>query len=287
MASDFTIIRLRRRLKEKQQDLAQLQKRIESREETVAASVVQNKNADEKQREEPIESASGVAKRFVSAVAEGKAKKSTGSEAPAVSSGKVSSLLSKWNTGISGVVEKKETAFIRGDVREAQRRFSKKDGRGIVVKKLGGTVESDMLVEDDEDIPSWAKNQTKRVLRKSNPKSTTRGVDVGRLQEEIQDTGVDDYGDGRTEMVPKSNKVSSVLVRWGKAADEEEKAKEEKLSKDMKGLNLGNGKALADGEEGEPTNPKELITFLEGKIQKVEKDIVDAKRKLRGLEQAC
>lgn len=285
MASNATVLRLRRRLKEEEHELAQLQKRLESR------TKEQAKQNDALEADQETLSASGISKRYVSAVASDPDRKKGGKDdSVPVVSGKVSSLLSRWNEGISEVVEKKERASVRGDVREAQRRFSKKDGKGIKVKKLGGRVEGDLYVEDDEEVPSWAKNQTKRVLKKSNPKSTTRGVDVEQLQDEIQDTGINENRSRtRADIKSSSKNVSSLLARWNKT-----EKNEEDLSKDLKNMNIdektkGSGRkaqSLSAGDPNEPKDPRELALYLQKKIEKVEAQIVEVKRELREADGA-
>lgn len=146
----------------------------------------------------------------------------------------VSSLLSKWNSGIETEVAKTRVDLNggRADVRGAKQRFSNVDaslpspGAAAVAKqqhRRPHTVgPAQFVVEDDDSVPSWAVNQRKTVIKKENARSSIRDVDLGELKGGLLREKVVDTSNVK-EVAAGGGGVAAALAKWGKLAEEEAK----------------------------------------------------------------
>lgn len=163
-----------------------------------------------------------------------KASHSSAAVMPENRSAAVSSLMSRWNAGIEREVEKTKIDMGggRSDVRGKQQRFSRKDesvgkpNESDVTstrRTLGPVGPKELLVEDDESVPSWAVNQQKRVVRKENARASVRDVDVTRLKRGVatRNDVVDTSSVRETPITSSNGGVAAALAKWGKMADEE------------------------------------------------------------------
>ena len=155
---------------------------------------------------------------------------------PTERSAAVSSLLSRWNAGIEKQVEKTKVD-VAGNVRGAQKTFSKKDDVSVLPALANPAARplarmsapAEIVVEDEESLPSWAVNQRKKVLKKENARSSIRNVDIGGLKGDIVQRGARDVDtEGVKEEVSVGGNVARALAMWGKNADEEAKKLEAK-----------------------------------------------------------
>ena len=295
---------LRERLAVRENSLSKIRSQVETAKKRATGPVAKSSISD-------------IQKRYLSAVADLETK---GADVPkpAVRSTAdgVSNLASRWNKGIDGKQVEKTKVDVRGDVNNARKSFTAKDvptlvtaaaAKGEVKKKVDGGP-AEIEVEDGSEVPSWAKNQRKMVIRKENARSSIRDVDVKELQGTVLEQGSRDGSEAeRTKVeVTGGGNVKAALAMWGKTADEdaqllakrkeeEEKRKvaeararkEREEERKKRALEAAVAKlstlSLSDMRE-EPTDEIELIAFLERKIALIEKEIGSAEDELAKLE---
>lgn len=262
-------------------------------------------------------SISAIQQRYMAAVAELE-KKEKEIPKPVVNSSTagVSTLASKWNNGISGAEVRKTRVDVRGDVRGTQKNFKAADLPKFTTatpappkkpKKDSGPAE--LLVEDEEaGLPSWAVNQSKKVIRKENARSSVRDVDVKELQGSVLTNAARDGSEAKSEAVETRGNVKAALAMWGKTADEDnlllkkkkedeerrkasetlkrkEREKEEQERAAKAAIESFANMTLASLPSQEPTKEVELVAYLERKIALVEKEIEAAEEELSKLEE--
>lgn len=157
---------------------------------------------------------------------------------PTQRSGNMSSLLSKWNKGIEMEVSKTKVDC-NADVRGAQKNFDGRDApkplpkQAPVVRPASTPIRpaeaAELLVEEEGSVPSWARNQEKKIIRKENARSSTRGVNLGQTKGNILDAQKREFANNSVKDEPRvGGNVAAKLAMWGKAADEEAKSLEKK-----------------------------------------------------------
>lgn len=215
----------------------------------------------------PVKSSiSDIQKRYLSAVADLDVKKT---ETKITPSGEgVSKLTSRFNQGLANpaLAKKKSAAdqVISGEnISRAKKQFSKTDSINSHLPNASAIIKSpsshhddqpaELLVEDDDGLPSWAKNQQKLMIRKENARSSIRDVDINELQDNVKKSTADmakvTNSEEGTEPVARGN-VKAALAMWGKTAEEDArvlaKKKEEEEKKQKELLRL---KQLKEEEE--------------------------------------
>ncbi|KAI0567278.1 hypothetical protein FGB62_3g08 [Gracilaria domingensis] len=262
-------------------------------------------------RPKPKSTISNIQQRYLSAIAELEDKPVPKPE-PRASSNAVSSLASRWNQGIERKVQK-TTVSVRGDVSAAKKNFAHSDVPSIAsaAARRPSSVDhgpAEFEVEDGSDIPSWAKNQRKLVIKKENARSSVH-VDVREIRGSVLMNAARDGSEAeRTNKVEHVGNVKAALAMWGKTADEDakllakkkeeeerERALQEKLRKEREAEELANAykhaveafatMTLADMND-EPSKEVQLIAFLERKIVLVEQEIKKLEDELAELEAA-
>lgn len=285
---------LRTHLASREAHLAKLRQRLKAAKEAAAR---------------PVQATiSDIQRRYLSAVADLETKRAE-SPAPIIrADSAVSSLTKRWNKGIDGVKIERSRINVRGDVTTGRKNFSKVDllSKSSRSSELMEPQPAELLVEDDSDVPSWAKNQRKLVIRKENARSSIRDIDVRELQGTVLEQANRPLSDSQDQTVIPAGNVKAALAMWGKTADQDakilaEKKKEEEL-KEAERLRLQKQReeeerlaairnavekfaklSLADLKD-EPKNDVELTAFLERKIVLVEKEISDTEEELDSVE---
>lgn len=209
---------LRARLTRRQESLALLRRRIE------AARSGEHRNG------RPLSSVGDISRRFMNAAAESESRGM--SSRPVITGGDgVGSLLSKWNKGFEMKEAEKERVTVRGDVRGASNKFSKANSSLSAdvraAKRDASRQPSDgMISVEDDDVPSWAINQSKRVIQKENAKALTGNVNVDRTKGSVMNQSGEIDVSGFREK-PKGGNVGGAIAMWGqKAEDQEAKERE-------------------------------------------------------------
>lgn len=268
----------------------------------------------------PKSTISDIQRRYLSAVADLETKRSTTTATPIVRSTNdgVSSLASKWNKGMDGKKVERSNVEVRGDVSSARKTFAAADvprvnpssGTSDDTKTDSSTSTkpqpAQLLVEDDDGLPSWAKNQRKLVIRKENARSSIRDVDVRELQGSVMTAPDRNEENVKSEKIEARGNVKAALAMWGKTADEDAKLlvkkKEEeerqrtmraKMRKDReeeerkhalrKAMEKFADMRLVDMKD-EPENDVDLMAFLERKIALIDEEISSVEDELEKLE---
>lgn len=179
------------------------------------------------------------ANRFLENASRDDAKRASTPVLPTERSGAMASLLSKWNKGIEMEVTKTKIDC-HGDVRGTQKNFDGRDVPKAAPKPSAAQTRpastpmrpaeaAELLVEEEGSVPSWARNQAKKVIRKENARSSTRGVDLGKSKGDILAAQREADAPTANKEAPKAGgNVAAALAMWGKAADEEAKSLEKK-----------------------------------------------------------
>lgn len=287
---------LRDRLATREAELKKLRARLKAAKETAARPPVKSTISD-------------IQKRYLSAVAELETKRSESAESfVRSSSDAVSTLANRFNKGIDGKKINRSNVSVRGDVNTAKKTFLKVDS----TRSDGGSKRvlepqpAELLVEDDDGLPSWAKNQQKRMIRKENARSSIRDVDVRELQGTVLEKGSRDGSEDKEDTVVPRGNVKAALAMWGKTADEDarllamkkeeeerkaaeqarlkkQREEEERRTAIRKAIEKFAQMSLADLTD-EPENEIELRAFLERKIDLVEKEIRLTEEQLEKVE---
>lgn len=274
-----TIDALRDRLAVREAELTKVYARLKAAKDTAARPPVKA-------------SISAIQKRYLSAVADLETKRSA--EAAAAVAGKqiggdggggVSKLASRFNKGFNiGITGTKKLDIIidDGHVIETRQAFANntnlqqqlQKNQKKKKKKADDNMDNiqqptELLVEDDDGLPSWAKNQAKLMIRKENARSSIRDVDVGEIKDEMLEKAAVDihavtsnasYHDGmhnnhlnvmnndtnnevvNNVMLPPRGSVKKALAMWGKSIEEDMKVlamqKEEEERKKQEQLRL-------------------------------------------------
>jgi hypothetical protein len=320
--------KLRRRLARREEVLALLRKRIQA-----ARSGAHSSGR-------PLSSVGDISRRFMNAAAESEARVEETRSFSGIqhSNGGVSSLLSKWNKGFEEKVVEKERIHVRGDVRGAKDLFSKADSslakdlardaakarrrvNGTQDNGYGNNHHEEVVVDDD--VPAWAINQSKRVVKRESARGATQGVDLRETSNNFSQTGVADVDTSSVrEKVSTRGNVSGVLAMWHQKSDEQEAREREAVlreetmrklkesmqsratlsserirSTDTESTDQLSSQAITelDSEpepepepeidEDEPTDIRDLIEYLERKCVRVEKEIDLAEEELSKLDQ--
>ncbi|CAN8062833.1 unnamed protein product [Agarophyton chilense] len=258
---------------------------------------------------------SSIQQRYLSAIADLEDKEKELPKAHVRSTANaVSSLASRWNQGIDERKVEKTKVHVRGDITAAKKNFAYSDAPSATkagARASSGAADSgpsEIVVEDGSDIPSWAKNQRKLVIKKENARSSVR-VDVKELQGSVLMNAARDGSEAeRTTKVEHAGNVKAALAMWGKTAEEDakilakkkqeeerERVLQEKLRKEREAEELARAynaavqefakMTLADMDD-EPSKEIELIAFLERKITLVEQEIKKLEGELAELEAA-
>lgn len=316
-ASDVaTVERLRARLSRRKESLYLLRKRIAAaRESGLSAS-------------RPLSSVGDISRRFMNAAAESEARGER--KGPVVvqrEGGGVGSLLSKWNQGFEMKEAEKERVSVRGNVGRAKDMFSKQDTRleddvGRMKRQARGKAMSGggnggFIAVEEDDVPSWAINQSARVVVKEDPTARTGGVNVNATRNNVMNRGSAEIDtSGVRESAPRGN-VGGVLAMWDKKADDQEaRERAEALrAETMRSIRADFGARSStsrtsgsietvpepepveleevqseesfedsDEEEEEPTDIRELVVYLEDKVERTEKKIARAEQEMEQLE---
>lgn len=268
----------------------------------------------------PLSSVGDISRRFMNAAAESEARGS--SRRPVVTGGDgVGSLLSKWNKGFEMKEAEKERVTVRGDVRGATSKFSKvntslaSDVRAAKLESGRQPADGTISVEDD-DVPSWAINQSKRVIKKENAKALTGNVNIDRVRGDVMNQSGEIDVSGFREK-PKGGNVGGAIAMWGQKADDQEaKEREENMRlQTMRSLRSDFEKRQSadsvpesveeqpvaaevepeydpldmvfddsDDEEEEPTDIRLLVDYLERKCERVEIKIDAAENELEKID---
>jgi hypothetical protein len=317
--------KLRRRLARREEVLGLLRKRIEAA------------RGGAHHAGRPLSSVGDISRRFMNAAAESEARVEETRSFTGIqhSNGGVSSLLSKWNKGFDEKKIERERINVRGDVRSTKDMFNKADSslakdlakdaakarrRVDSETRYNGRGHHEELVVDD-DVPSWAINQSKRVVKRESARGATQGVDLRETANSFLQMGVADVDTSNVrETVSARGNVSGVLAMWHQKSDEQEAREREtllreetmrKLKESMQSRaplssdrvrstdtdstdNLSSQaiteldsepEAETDIDEDEPTDIRDLIEYLERKCVKVEKEIDQAEEELHKLDQ--
>lgn len=287
---------LRDRLATREAELKKLRARLKAAKEAAARPPVKSTISD-------------IQKRYLSAVAELETKRSESNE-PLVrsSSDAVSTLANRFNKGIDEKKINRSNISVRGDVSLTKKSFSKADSTRSdgASKRVFEPQPAELLVEDDDGLPSWAKNQQKRMIRKENARSSIRDVDVRELQGSVLEKASRDGSEDKEETVVPRGNVKAALAMWGKTADEDarllamkkeeeerkaaeqarlkkQREEEERRTAIRKAIEKFAQMSLADLTD-EPENEIELRAFLERKIDLVEKEIRFTEEQLEKVE---
>lgn len=292
---------LRDRLAERESELKKLRARLKAAKEAAARPPVKSTISD-------------IQKRYLSAVADLETKRSDAAN-PVIraSSDAVSTLASRFNQGIDDKKVERSRVSVRGDVTSAKKTFLKTDTSHFGSKSETASKRSsepqpaELFVEDDDGLPSWAKNQQKRMIRKENARSSIRDVDVRELQGSVLESASHDGSGSKeeTNVVPRGN-VKAALAMWGKTADEDarliamkkeeeerkaaeqarlkkQREEEERRTAIRKAVEKFSKMSLSDLKQ-EPENEIELSAFLERKIVLVDKEIRQTEEELEKIE---
>lgn len=309
---------LRARLQRRREVLAILRKRITAARSGAVA------------RGRPLSSVGDISRRFMNAAAESEDRVRThrssygdGNDVP--KAGNVSSLLSKWNQGFQMKEAQREKVDIRGNVTGAKSTFSKpdtsldKDLQNAAMnarRKASREGSRGELVVEDEDVPAWAVNQSKRVIRKENPRDSTGSVDLDRTKGSIFENGKNDVDTSAfRERDIRRGDVSNVIAMWGQKADDQ--AARERTEQ----LRLETMRSLRDqvknrskpvvpeqkyappapppvieddaiteideessDDDDEPTDIRDLITYLQARCERVDQKIESAEDELHKFD---
>lgn len=302
-----TIPVLRQHLSQREAELASLQARLK----TAKEAAKQSSSA-------PVTpSISDIQKRYLSAVADLDSKRSSAQPIVTTPSDAVSSLANRWNKGIDGKKITRSSVTERGDVTTAKKNFSNLDVPKAVAsptanstappkKKREENQPAELLVEDDDGLPSWAKNQRKLVIRKENARSSIRDVDVRELQGSVLEQASRDGSEVKGEKLEAKGNVKAALAMWGKTAEDDAKLIAQKKEEEEK-KKLENARLQQEREEQqrkqaiqlavekfanmsltqlgkEPDSDVELTAFLERKIHLVEKEIHKVEIEIESLQ---
>jgi hypothetical protein len=303
---------LRARLTRRQESLVLLRRRIEA-----ARSGVHKSGR-------PLSSVNDISRRFMNAAAESEARGM--SRRPVVTGGGgVGSLLSKWNEGFAMKEAQKERVTVRGDVRSATNKFSQADtslaadvramkhnARGRSSMGSG----SDVIEIEEDDVPGWAINQTKRVIQKENARAKTSGFNIEQMRGNVLNRGSAEIDTSGFREQPQSGNVGGAIAMWGRIADDQEaKEREERIRNEtMRKMQSEFQKRNAaevepepepqpleevveevdtyerldfedsDDEEEEPADIRELIAYLERKCERVELKIDAAEHEMEKID---
>lgn len=262
-------------------------------------------------------SISDIQKRYLSAVADLESKKLEEASKPIeIKTKAVSSLANRFNKGIDGKKIQRTNINVKGDVSNTKKTFSKIDSlssngpnNDITIntqKPIQQQQPSELLVEDADGLPSWAKNQQKLMIRKENARSSIHDVDVKELQENVLDDNISKYNslskdDGGVSL-PKGN-VKAALAIWGKTDEEDAKVLAKKKEEEEKAIRLKNEKeeqerrlainkaiekfsalSLNDLKNEPENNDIELLAFLQRKIHLVDVEIRSMENEIQQAE---
>lgn len=208
---------------------------------------------------------------------------------------------------------------VRGDVSAAKKRFSLDDfpkagttgtttgttagtTTGTTPKKIADPGPAELLVEDDSDVPSWARNQKKVLLKKENARSSVRHVDLTQIRGSVMTPSSRDGAEAAPKEVVVGGTVKAALAMWGKNAEEDakvlamktveqekKKTEQEKLRKEREEKDRKRKTMVAiakfanlslDNIGDEPKDEIELLAYLERKIYLIEKQIKEAEAEL-------
>lgn len=268
----------------------------------------------------PLSSVNDISRRFMNAAAESEARGN--SRRPVVTGGNgVGTLLSKWNEGFAMKEAQKERITVRGDVRKAADKFSQVDSSLAADVRAAkreasrrSETSSDCIDAEDDDVPGWAINQTKRVIRKENARALTGSVNIDQVRGNVMNRGSAEIDTSGFRETPKSGNVGGAIAMWGQMAeDQEAKEREERMRLEtMKSLRSDFEKrtsrdtepepevelieeiveedtydqlAFEDSdEEEEPTDVRELVHFLERKVERVEMKIDAAEHEMEKID---
>jgi hypothetical protein len=307
-ATDRALVeQLRARLARRTESLVLLRRRIEAARSGVST-------------DRPLSSVNDISRRFMNAAAESEARGHT--TRPVVTGGAgVGSLLSKWNEGFAMKEAERERVHVRGDVRGATDKFSKADSslaadvmaakRSAAGRVAGGG--RDVIAVEDDDVPSWAINQTRRVIHKENAKAKTGNVNIDVAKGSISSRGSAEVDTSGVREEVRAGNVGGVIAMWGqKAEDHQAKEREEQMRvATMKSLRSDFEKRTSreepapepveeiveepvaaeeliymdsDDDEEEPTDIRELVEYLERKCERVQKKINFAEHEVEKID---
>lgn len=317
-ASDLASVEsLRARLQRRREVLAILRKRIAAARSGAAS------------RGRPLSSVGDISKKFMNAAADSEERvrmhrSSYGSDQDIPKPGNVSSLLSKWNQGFQMKEAEREKIDVRGNVKSAKGAFSNPNGsldedrkRTTLAARRKASREmphGDFHVEDD-DIPAWAINQSKRVVVKENPRSSTGSVDLDKTKGSIfENSSADvDVSAFRERNVQRAD-VRGVIAMWGQKADDQAaRERTDQLREDtMRNLReqmknrtkppspekmqppspplaveedpITEIDDLSSDEEDEPTDIRDLIVYLQKRCERVDKKIETAEEEIHKID---
>ena len=214
---------------------------------------------------------------------------------------------------MEGKKVEKTAVDVKADIDGAKKNFAAKDAPKLASKSSSSASKKpeqnqpdQFLVEDGSEVPSWARNQQKLVIKKENARSSVRDVDVRDIQGSVLESAARDGTETERTKVNVGGNVKAALAMWGKTADEDAKElarkkeeekkraeaaemakKEQEAEKQKRAVRAASAKfdklQLSD-LTSEPEDELELIAFLERKIALVEKDIKAAEDELHKLE---
>lgn len=223
----------------------------------------------------------------------------------------VGNLLSKWSQ-VESEASKRAAAQVRS-VREVapDSAASVQKEQPVTQPRAGSrahAANNDSITVVDDDVPIWAINQEKRVIQKENAKSKTGSVSIRDAQGSIAERGSAGVDISGFREEPTKGNVTDRLKMWGvKAADEAERERKETLriesARARKAEYEGRSLMMAaktrkpdtsteiedegdcefaesDDDEEEPSNIRDLMTYLERKCRRLEQKIERAETEI-------